>query len=347
MAAAKTDPNDRSASEAINYLARSSRRRRRRRARGDPAQRSRTNASSAPSVRALMRSDNARARASMRALIDRKDAPVNLRIEAINSFNTDRATTEDAAYLRGLYATRRQRRMKHAIIDARRAHRRRGERQWVLGFAQESRTSRASPRHGDLAAHALEPSPVADLIKLYDAADSYDIRSRIISILGNRKEPEAADKLVDIVRNSTVINIRTQAINALHAQERSAQRSSSSWTFSTGRSHDPTSLISARRRARRGGRLVACAQARVARRRRARRPRAVHLRVAPRRLRQRPHVDPDGTEQLQRHVLRQRRRLRARSRACRGPCASSSIAPTSCRCPCRRTSARPIRHCAA
>ena len=39
----------------------------------------------------------------MRALIDRKDAPMNLRIEAINSFNNDRATTEDAAYLRSLY----------------------------------------------------------------------------------------------------------------------------------------------------------------------------------------------------------------------------------------------------
>ena len=37
----------------------------------------------------------------------------------------------------------------------------------------------------------------------------------LVSALENRKEPEAADKLVDIVRNSTVINIRTQALNAL------------------------------------------------------------------------------------------------------------------------------------
>jgi HEAT repeat protein len=57
--------------------------------------------------------------------------------------------------------------------------------------------------------------PIADLIKLYDASDSYDVRSRIVSALENRKEPEASDKLVDIIRNSTVINIRTQALNAL------------------------------------------------------------------------------------------------------------------------------------
>jgi HEAT repeat protein len=53
------------------------------------------------------------------------------------------------------------------------------------------------------------------LSKLYDAADSYDVRSRIVSVLENRKEPEAADKLVDIIRNSTVQNIRAQALNAL------------------------------------------------------------------------------------------------------------------------------------
>src|SRR5206468_9904311 len=51
-------------------------------------------------VRTLTSSDNSRARSSMRALIDRKDAPLNLRIEAINSFSNDRATTEDAAYSR-------------------------------------------------------------------------------------------------------------------------------------------------------------------------------------------------------------------------------------------------------
>ena len=51
-------------------------------------------------VRTLTSSDNAKARSSMRALIDRKDAPVSLRLEAVNAFNSDRATTDDAAYLR-------------------------------------------------------------------------------------------------------------------------------------------------------------------------------------------------------------------------------------------------------
>src|SRR4029077_14798159 len=69
-------------------------------------------------VRSLMQSDNPKARSSMRALIDRKDAPVNLRIEAINSYNNDHTTADDAAYLRTLYGKAESDQMKRAIIDA-------------------------------------------------------------------------------------------------------------------------------------------------------------------------------------------------------------------------------------
>jgi HEAT repeat protein len=56
---------------------------------------------------------------------------------------------------------------------------------------------------------------VADIGKLYDSADNYNLRSQIINVLANRKEPEATDKLIDIVKNGTVVSLRTQAINAL------------------------------------------------------------------------------------------------------------------------------------
>jgi HEAT repeat protein len=36
-----------------------------------------------------------------------------------------------------------------------------------------------------------------------------------VSILGNRKEPEATDKLIDIAKTSTVVSLRKEAINAL------------------------------------------------------------------------------------------------------------------------------------
>ena len=166
-------------------------------------------------VRALTSSDNQKARASMRALIDRKDAPIALRVEAVNSFNSDRATTDDAAYLRNLYGKADNDRLKEAIIGA--VSRMGGAEndQFVFNIARNTNES------SQLRAMALSryfrssTGSVADLSKLYDSADSYNLRSQIINVLANRKEAEATDKLIDIVKNSTVLQLRTQAINAL------------------------------------------------------------------------------------------------------------------------------------
>ncbi len=166
-------------------------------------------------VRALMSSDNQKARSSMRSLIDRKDAPINLRIEAVSSLSGDRATTEDAAYLRSLYARADNDRLKEAIIGA--VSRMGGAEndQWVLGIVRNANES-SSLRSAALSRFSRSSTvSVADLAKLYDTADSYDLRSRVVNILGSRKEPEATDKLIDIARNSTVVSLRKEAINAL------------------------------------------------------------------------------------------------------------------------------------
>jgi HEAT repeat protein len=165
-------------------------------------------------VRTLTSSDNPKARSSMRALIDRKDAPIALRVEAVNAFSNDRATTEDAAYLRSLYARADNDRLKEAIINALGRIGGSENEQWILNIAK-NQSEPSQLRAAAISRLMRSNLPVGDLIKLYDASDSYDVRSRIVSALENRKEPEASDKLVDIIRNSTVINIRTQALNAL------------------------------------------------------------------------------------------------------------------------------------
>lgn len=166
-------------------------------------------------VRALMSSDNQKARSSMRALIDRKDAPMALRIEAVNSLSGDRGTTDDAAYLRSLYARADSDRLKEAIISA--VSRMGGSEndQWVLGIVRNANESSAL-RSAALSRYSRSSTvSIADLAKLYDTADSYDLRSRVVGILGNRKEPEATDKLIDIAKTSTVVALRKEAINAL------------------------------------------------------------------------------------------------------------------------------------
>lgn len=167
-------------------------------------------------VHSLMQSDNPKARASMRALIDRKDAPVTLRIEAINSYNSDHVTAEDAAYLRNLYGKAESDQMKRAIIDA--VSRIGGAENdaWVLNVAKNTNET-SSLRAAALGrlARSNSSTSIADIGKLYDAADSRNIRQQIINILASRKEPEATDKLIDITKTSTDYDMRRQALSAL------------------------------------------------------------------------------------------------------------------------------------
>lgn len=211
---AKSDPNTNVRIEAINFLPRmpgdASLTTLEEILRGDQDERIQRAA-----VRALMSSDNPKAKSSMRSLIDRKDASLNLRIEAVNSIGGDRATTEDAAYLRSLYARADNDRLKDAIIGA--VSRMGGAEndQWVLGIVRNPNES-SSLRSAALSRYSRSTTvSIADLSKLYDTAESYDLRSRVVSILGNRKEPEATDKLIDIAKTSTVVSLRKEAINAL------------------------------------------------------------------------------------------------------------------------------------
>jgi HEAT repeat protein len=165
-------------------------------------------------VRTLVASDNVKARNSMRTLIDRKDAPLNLRLEAINSYANDRATSDDAAYLRNLYGKADNDRMKDAIISAVSRMGGQENEQWVLGIARNpNETSQA--RATAISRLVRSNMAIGDIVKLYDAADSYNVRSQIVSVLGSRKEAEATDKLIEIAKTGTVISLRTQAINAL------------------------------------------------------------------------------------------------------------------------------------
>ena len=165
-------------------------------------------------IRTLQSSDNAKARSSMRALIDRKDAPIALRLEAINSYNSDRATAEDAAYLRSLYGRTDDERIKNAIINTVARIGGQENEQWVLAIA---RNSNESSQARGTAISRLVRSNVAinDLTKLYDISDAYNVRAQIVGVLERRKEPEATNKLIDIARTSTVPQLRLEAIQAL------------------------------------------------------------------------------------------------------------------------------------
>jgi HEAT repeat protein len=52
-------------------------------------------------------------------------------------------------------------------------------------------------------------------VKLYGSVSDQKLREMLINVYGQRREPEATDKLLDIVKNDTDYRLRSQAINAL------------------------------------------------------------------------------------------------------------------------------------
>src|SRR5262249_44228774 len=131
---------------------------------------------------------------------------------------------DDAAYLRNLYSKVDNDRVKDAIINAIGRIGGQENDQWIVSLARN--TNEPSQLRAAAIGRLMRSNiPIADMMKVYDPSGSYDIRSRIVSNLEQRKETEAADKLIEIMRTTTEKNIKMQALNALSRRKdpRSAQ----------------------------------------------------------------------------------------------------------------------------
>jgi HEAT repeat protein len=171
----------------------------------------------AAAVRSLMRSDNPKARAAMRmSLIDKRDAPERQRVEAIRSFDRDNTTPDDAAYLRSLFNRAGESdRIKDAIISAIGNMPTEDNLKFLMDVAQNQNES-SSIRATALRRVTQRQNLTTDnLIKLYDATDNRSMRNSLVDALAQRPEPAAVNKLLDIVKNSTDPDVRSNAIQEL------------------------------------------------------------------------------------------------------------------------------------
>jgi HEAT repeat protein len=166
-------------------------------------------------ARALAANPNPRARQSVRALIERNDAPERLRMEAISGLeNGDRTSEEDAAYLRSIYGKIDNPRIRARIVRVLGQIGGDANDQWLLGLMRNT-DEPLEVRSAALEREATRNMPIADAVKLSGTLSDRELRSRLISIYGQRREPEATDKLLDIAKNDTDFNLRRQAINTL------------------------------------------------------------------------------------------------------------------------------------
>ena len=164
-------------------------------------------------IRSLVRHPSARARASVRSLVERDDVSERVRSDALSAFDSERATADDVAWLRALYGKVTTPSLKARTLSA--IVRVGGTEvdQWLVTLARDDNQS------SEIRATAMrrigETMSIPDLARLYDSATQQRFRSEIINVLGKRKEDAATDKLIDIIKNGTDPALRRSALNAV------------------------------------------------------------------------------------------------------------------------------------
>ncbi|MBI2797428.1 MAG: HEAT repeat domain-containing protein [Gemmatimonadetes bacterium] len=164
-------------------------------------------------VRALTVHPNPRARTAMRALVERNDANERLRMAVLDAFDPERATSEDATWMRGIYGKVDNAKVKARIAST--VGRLGGDanNQWLMLLARNEAESLESRTNA--LRYVGRSMDIPALGKFYDTVAERPLREQLIDVLGNRKEDAATDKLIEIARNGTDPQLRRYAISAL------------------------------------------------------------------------------------------------------------------------------------
>jgi HEAT repeat protein len=164
-------------------------------------------------VRALAQSINARARAEVRTIVENNGGDEQLRTSVIDGLDRDRMTADDAAWLRSLFAKTTSMRIKERIVSALARAGGDANNQWLLALVRnddESLEARTAALE-----HVGRTMDLATLDKMYDASSQRPIREAVMNLLAERKEPEALDKIAEIAKSGTDVDMRRHAISIL------------------------------------------------------------------------------------------------------------------------------------
>jgi len=163
---------------------------------------------------ALAGSGDPRARAFLRTAARATDRPEGVRAAALRGLGQNQATAQDLALLREIYPTLSSTSEREVVLSAVGQAGGAPNVRWLLGIAaaqdqDESTSSRA------LRAASQAGATSADLVSLYDAVSNRAPRTTIISLLGDRGDRPATDKLLAIARGDTDVSLRRAAIRQL------------------------------------------------------------------------------------------------------------------------------------
>jgi HEAT repeat protein len=166
----------------------------------------------------LAQSGDPRARAYLRTAVQRDDLNDEMRVAAIRGIGRDYATSQDAEFLRGLYAKLPSEKTKEAVLSSLGEMGGTANAKWLMSIAANNDESvRLRRRAVQLSERA--GTTAAELAQLYDRVDDVQMKESIISTLGTNATKSAMDKLLAIASNDPNYMLRRRAVTALGRSE--------------------------------------------------------------------------------------------------------------------------------
>jgi len=166
----------------------------------------------------LAQSGDPRARAYLRTAVQRDDVNDDMKVAAIRGIGRDYATSQDAEFLRGLYAKLPSEKTKEAVLSSLGEMGGTANAKWLMAIAGNTgepiRLRRRAVQLSDRAG-----TPVADLAQLYDRVDDPQTKEALISTLAQNGTKGATDKLLAIAKTDQSYALRRRAVNALGRSE--------------------------------------------------------------------------------------------------------------------------------
>ena len=175
-------------------------------------------------VFALSQQQNPRAGEILRAYAERPGGVSDEVRAEIITWLGQRPGAENAAFLRGLYAKLTDDDLKEKVIFSLAQQGGSENGRWLMDLALNEREPIEMRKKALFWVGQSGNSSVAgitELVGLYDRIQNHEMKEQLIFVYSQRHEPEALDKLIDIVRHEQDKELRKKAL------------------FWVGQSHDP------------------------------------------------------------------------------------------------------------
>ncbi len=160
-------------------------------------------------VFALSQQDDPKASDALRALAERRDAPVSIREKAI--FWLGQSKSGGPAYLRTLFPRLENDALKEKAIFAIAQSKRPEDQRWLIDMAKDGRTSIELRKQAIFWA-SQSGADAADLDGLYRGLADRELKEQVIFALAQTKDPAAVDKLIAIAKNDSDKELRKRAL---------------------------------------------------------------------------------------------------------------------------------------